>query len=160
MKIFKRMLKLIVLLLVLLIIYTQVKEIFFDKHADISSSMFNDSQELLNSINGEFLTYSAVAKPDEDQINHLLDLIEAYGDKYQLDTLETKEEKALFTDMGSIIMDYLMLADLNVTNGDIPIDFDVDSMYTQYMGNKREVYEDYLTKRKSLKVEYGLNYKQ
>jgi hypothetical protein len=156
----KTVIKIVGVLFLSLIIFSFINDTFFENNSNISSSMYNDSQRILSVINNEFLTYSTIAKVNENKINEIFDLLEGYSDEYQPRNINTDEEEILFQDISFIVQDYLLLVNLDLSHEDIPIDLNINSKYSGYMSSKRDIYEDFLRRRRALKDKYGFAYQQ
>jgi hypothetical protein len=156
----KTVIKIVGVLFLSLIIFSFINDTFFENNSNISSSMYNDSQRILSVINNEFLTYSTIAEVNENKINEIFDLLEGYSDEYQPRNINTDEEEILFQDISFIVQDYLLLVNLDLSHEDIPIDLNINSKYSGYMSSKRDIYEDFLRRRRALKDKYGFAYQQ
>lgn len=147
-----------------LIVFGLLSQILFsevlnrnNKVSDLSTEMYNDSQDLLNIINTEFLTYHLAAAVDEQRVNPVLDSIETYSSKYGNSNLKTADQE-LFDDIGVIVYDYLQVVELDLSyQGKEP---NFNERVGVYSGEKRNIYENFLNHRSNLKDKYGFNYEQ
>ncbi len=122
---------------------------------EISNQMYDDSQELLQVINEEFLDSSLSANLDEIAVNNVLDSIEVYGFSYKNKKLLPDEEQ-LHHDIGLIVRDYFLLVSVDASYGGETLDF--NEQFYNYSGTKRDNYEGFYSHRKSLREKYGFTY--